>query len=492
MSIPIILRVFVLVALFSAAAIYESTHVTAIDAPELWVHVRTGTWMLENHAVPRTGLFSQYSSLPWSDSSWGFDLALGIAYRLFGLRAIPIVLMTLKAALAITIFLLVRSAGRGFWKAVVASVIAQLLIPGLQPLPYVLSILFFAVELQWLMQSRYSGSLRRLWWLPPLFVLWANLHIQFVAGLFLLTLFLISLLVECWLRALDVSWLSERVRPLPLGPVCVIALLSVSATLANPYGWRLIANAVTALYSDVAFKFFSEMSALSFRHAQEYALMLLIMANFLALGRQRSLSLFEMLILLATTVLGFRIQRDAWMAVLTAIIVLSYTIAVDRGETEPLGKLRVREWGTAVGLAFLLFMVSAARLPGRDALMASVSQNYPVKACDFILAQKLPGPLFHEYSWGSFLTWYAPQYPVVVDSRVEMYGSKLLTEYFEVVGGKERLDEHPMVANAGTLLLEKDSAMAKALLNLPGLKSQYRLVYTDDISRVFVPVRIEQ
>ncbi|HVN21089.1 MAG TPA: hypothetical protein VMU05_20045, partial [Dongiaceae bacterium] len=325
LSIPIILRVFVLVALFSAAAIYESTHVTAIDAPELWVHVRTGTWMLENHAVPRTGLFSQYSSLPWSDSSWGFDLALGIAYRLFGLRAIPIVLMTLKAALAITIFLLVRSAGRGFWKAVVASVIAQLLIPGLQPLPYVLSILFFAVELQWLMQSRYSGSLRRLWWLPPLFVLWANLHIQFVAGLFLLTLFLISLLVECWLRALDVSWLSERVRPLPLGPVCVIALLSVSATLANPYGWRLIANAVTALYSDVAFKFFSEMSALSFRHAQEYALMLLIMANFLALGRQRSLSLFEMLILLATTVLGFRIQRDAWMAVLTAIIVLSYT-----------------------------------------------------------------------------------------------------------------------------------------------------------------------
>jgi len=119
--------------------------------------------------------------------------------------------------------------------------------------------------------------------------------------------------------------------------------------------------------------------------------------------------------------------------------------------------------------------------------MNRISQNFPVKACDYIASNKLPQPLFNEYSFGSFLTWDLPEYPVVVDSRVEVYGDGILSEYFDVVSGKERLDRHPMVAGAGTLLLARNSAMAKALRNLPALQSRYRLVYDDQLASVFVP-----
>jgi hypothetical protein len=90
------------------------------------------------------------------------------------------------------------------------------------------------------------------------------------------------------------------------------------------------------------------------------------------------------------------------------------------------------------------------------------------------------------------LTWYLPEYPVVVDSRVALYGDAVLTKYFDVVGGKERLDSDPLVARAGTLLLERNSAMAKALRNLPALSSQYRLVYSDEMANVFVPASKDQ
>ena len=93
---------------------------------------------------------------------------------------------------------------------------------------------------------------------------------------------------------------------------------------------------------------------------------------------------------------------------------------------------------------------------------------------------------------GSFLTWYLPEYPVVVDSRVELYGDEILTRYFDVIGGKKRLDSDPMVARAGTLLLERNSAMAKALRNLPALSAQYRLVYSDELACVFVPLNAGQ
>ena len=137
----------------------------------------------------------------------------------------------------------------------------------------------------------------------------------------------------------------------------------------------------------------------------------------------------------------------------------------------------------------LVLVVGTVRLPDRNALMNRIGQTFPVKACDYIASNRLSGPLFNEYAWGSFLTWYLPEYPVVVDSRVELYGDDMLKKYFDVVGGKERLDSDPMVARAGTLLLERKSAMAKALRDLPALSSQYRLVYSDELADVFAPLK---
>jgi hypothetical protein len=241
------------------------------------------------------------------------------------------------------------------------------------------------------------------------------------------------------------------------------------------------------LYSDVSFEYFSEMSAMSFRRPQEYVLMLMAMAAFLALGRRRSFEPFKLIILVAGTAVGFRFQRDAWMAILPAIAVLSYGLAAKQGESEsPRIKDRQREGIWAASLAVAVLMIAGARLPDQNALMSKISQSFPMKACDYIRDNRLPQPLFNTYTWGGFLTWYMPQYPVAVDNRVELYGDETLISYFKVISGKEPLDSDPTLAQAGTLLLDEQSAMAKALKTLPALSSQYRLVYNDDVASVFV------
>ena len=130
-------------------------------------------------------------------------------------------------------------------------------------------------------------------------------------------------------------------------------------------------------------------------------------------------------------------------------------------------------------------MLAGFRLPHQDSLQARVSHAFPVKACDFIRDHGLPQPLFNEYSWGSFLTWYLPEYPVAIDSRVELYGDEITEGYFKVIAGGERLDAYPALGNAQTLLLPKQSGMVKALTTLPVLSSQYRLAYSDDLAAVF-------
>jgi hypothetical protein len=480
------LRLAALVLLLSAGAVYESSHLSSLNTPEVWVHLRTGTWMLDHHAIPRTGLFSQYSSLRWGDSTWGFDLLVGFAYRILGMRAIPILLMTLKVAVALATFLLARSGSAGFWQSAALSAVAQYVITGLHPLPYVLSILFLAAELGLLLNSRISGSIQRLYWLPPLFVIWANLHVQFVVGLILLAVFVTALLVEHWLRTMGVAWLSARVSPLHLRQVSVIATLSLLATFITPYGYRLFGAFLRTSYSDVGFEHFSEMSAIGFRRPQDYVLMLLVMMAFLALGQRRSLELFELLILLGGTGVAFRIQRDGWIVVLAAVAVLAGSSFLELDEPRLTGR-SFWEWRAVAATTAIILAIAAVHLPDRFTLINRARENLPAKACDYIAANKLPGPLFNEYLFGSFLTWYLPTYPVVVDSRVELYGNTILAEYFDVIGGKERLDSHPMIADAGTLLLERNSAMAKALKNLPALRAQYRLAYSDNLADVFIP-----
>lgn len=481
-----VFRLLLLTLLFSAAAVYEGIHLSALFSTDVWWHLRTGLWILQYHAIPRTGLFSQHSDLPWIASSWGYEVLLAAAYKLFGLRAIPILLMALKVALAVVTFLLARVRRANVWTAVFLSAIAQYVIPNLQPVPAVLSILFFGLELVVLVQSRRSGELRSLFWLPLLFVVWANLHIQFVIGLLLFGVFLIALFLEHALRIADVPFLSDRILPLPLTKVGAIAGLSLLCAFATPYTIHLFPDVVRGLYSSVSFQYGVEMRAMSFRRPQEFVLMLLVMAAFFALGRRRSLEVFELMALVAGTVLAFRIQRDAWIAVLPAIAVLADGFHLERVGSDAWSSISWWQKSLAAALTTTIFIATALYLPDRTNLMNKISENFPAKACDFITKNHLPQPLFNTYSWGGFLTWYLPEYPVAIDSRVDLYGDAVLTSYFQVITGKERLETDPSLASARTLLLERQSGMAEALIRLPMLSSQYRKLYSDDLAVVFV------
>jgi|SRR5579862_4340985 len=485
---PAVLRIAALTVLFSAAAVHEAWKLFSLTSPEIWVHLRTGLWILENRSVPHTGLFSRYSTLAWIDSTWMYDLRLGIAYRLLGLRAIPLSLIVVRLAVALVTFFVARVGRGGFWNAVLLSALAQYVISELQPLPYAVSIIFFAVELQWLMRVRQTGSAKRLFWLPLLFFLWANLHIQFVAGLILLGLFLIAVLIESAMRAHGSRWLSDQICPLAPKQVGIVTSLSLLSTFANPYTFHLLPEAYKSLYSSVGFEHFAEMSSMSFRRPQDYALMLLVMMAYLALGRRRSLALFELVSLMAGTLVAFRIARNGWMVVLPAVAILSFGFRLVRAEPEALRRKSLgqeRAWVASLTAAVVL--LAAALVPSSKVLMDKVGAKFPVKACEYIQANRLPQPLFNAYEWGSFVTWYLPQYPVAVDDRVELYGSDVLGAYFDVVTGKKLLESEPMVTSSGTLLLEKNFALSKALTELPALRAQYRLVYSDEIASVFLP-----
>jgi hypothetical protein len=479
------LQVATLVILFAAGGVHEARKLSALGSADVWRHLSAGTWILANHAIPHDLIFSQDVQLPWVDSSWLFDSLTATSVKLFGLRGLVWLDMTFGLALAVAIFLLARGVRRGFWTGVLLTAITLYLIYGAPLRSSIASVVFFAVVLTLITMARSAGNPRLLYSLPPLFLLWANLDIQFVYGLGALLLLLIADGVGRLAPELVGTWFVSRSR-IPLPKTALVTAASILATLFNPYGYRFWGAALRSVSLFSADPYFPEMHALRFRQPQDYVLLLLVMTAFFALGRRHARDLFSLLLLSVCSIVSFHLQRDTWLVALAAVAVLSQALDATDSDEARNSDSSAAAWVLPAGIAaafVVLIIAFAVRVPSaRDVLLAKVSEKFPVRACDYIHQHDVPKLLFNNYDWGSFLTWYLPEYPVQIDSRTDAYGEELTLGYFNVTTGQVPLAADPALSRSQTILLEADSEMGKALSILPG----YKQVYLDDQARVLV------
>lgn len=403
-------------------------------------------------------------------TSWGYEVMLAGLYKLLGLRAIPALLMCLKTALALVTFLLAQGFRGRFWPAVALSTIAQYIFAAAQPTPVYFSILFVGLELYVLFESRASHSARPLFWLPLLFFAWANLDDQFGYGIALLFIFVL------------VTWVEELVRRggSKIAPRAFIMLvISGTGTVITPYFYRGY-EAFFTQASSAANPYMPDFSALGFRQARDYALLLLFMSAFVALGMRRSRNPFQIALLLGCAAFSFHSQRDAWLVVIAAVAVIGDAIPESPKEAGFKVLNLYRPATVCIVIAILAIAMLAGIPRNENVLLAKAAENYPVLACNFIRQNRLPQPIFNNYQWGGFLTWYLPQYPVAVDSRNDLYGDEVIIQYFRVMNADEPYIAFPEMAQAKTLLLQKKSIMADAMSTVPS----YRIAYSDDVSMV--------
>ena len=477
-----IARVTALVLLFAAAGFHESIRqhsLNSITTGDFWWHLRTGLGILESHALPHTGLYSQSSALPWLASSWLYDVLAAVGFKLLDLRFVVVLAIVLKAVLAALTFLLAGGLRGRFWTAIALSATAQYILGAMPPLPMYLSMLALAVELILLMDCRTGGNVRRLYWLPLLFLLWANVDVEFVVGIMVLLLFVAACAIEQWGARSGIAWL-QRPSPPPLNPLGAVTAATMIATVLTPYGWNCY-GVFFARAASAANTYFPDYQSLRFRSPQDYLLLLLVMAAFLALGMRRSRDLFQIALLALAAMATFHAQRDGWLVTLVAVAIVGNAVpqAEHEGARVPASQLL-----SAAAVALLLLAAATAlHLPhSHRALLAEIGEGYPVAAADYIREHELPQPLFNSFPWGGFLTWYLPEYPVAIDGRTDLYGDEFNIQYAKVMNAEAHYSTFPPFAQAATLLLEKKSLMGSALPSVQGFKQ----VYADDVAVVLV------
>ena len=119
---------------------------------------------------------------------------------------------------------------------------------------------------------------------------------------------------------------------------------------------------------------------------------------------------------------------------------------------------------------------------GEAARLELDAQHLPVAAVEFVKRHHLGGPLYNDYNFGGYLLWQAPELPVFVDGRIEVYQGKVLDDHLRISraepGWEALLDQY----GVNLVIVRPERAIADALLQ----DSSWDLLYFDYNAVVFI------
>src|SRR5438093_697135 len=146
-------------------------------------HIRAGEYMIKNLMVLRYDIFSYISPpLPWFAHEWLSEVIMALVYRLSALTGVVIFFSILIALASSLLFKFCRSLNYDFVLAVLFVLLATVS-SSLHWLarPHIFSLVLTLIWYAILDQYQYKGQ-NRLYLLPPLMLLWANIHGGFIVG----------------------------------------------------------------------------------------------------------------------------------------------------------------------------------------------------------------------------------------------------------------------------------------------------------------------
>lgn len=474
-------RVAILVMLYLIPSIWIVQPV--INDPDIWWHLRTGQWIVEHGTLPTTDPFSIYGeNKSWIAYSWLFEISLYGLFRLFGESGV--ILYTLMAVWIMVWALhhIVSNRISDFGLACGLVAISTITLSKLfTPRPWLLTIIFCTATLEVVLSLREGRSSRWFYALPPLYVLWANVHIQFVYGLGLLGLACIAPYVDR-----TVAQVAGLLIPVPWRGVCrrqlaMITAMCIMATLLTPYNIHLYRIVVELAGQTGMWDYAQEMLAPSFRTLADWTMLAMFATAIYLLGRRAAVSSFEVVLILVGGLCAFRGQRDSWLLVLAVIVVVvSSRTMVTRQMSSPLSR-------SAFAIAIVLVVVSTLgvakyRQFSTSEIRENTAKQFPIAAAAFVEDQGFGGTLYNHFNWGGYLSWRLPHLKVSMDGRANIHGDMRIKRSISTWSGESNWMDDEELEKAALIVAQREFALASLLR----LDPRFRLVHQDDTAVVFV------
>ena len=405
--------------------------------PDFGWHLRTGIDLL-NHGwkMPQIDPYSHtMPEWPWVEHAWLTDGLIAAIYTRLG-TAGGLGVILFFATVILGAFLLAAVPARAGCTARLVAVAgaAWIALPFLGARIQMVTLLGLALLL-WLWRRYQWQEIRNLWTIPPLFLLWANLHGGFTAGLFtfglLLTVAAITRLLadarSSIVHRLDepvLSW--SQIRHMSL-----IFVIALSLTFINPYGWRLYAEIVQSLSDRFMIDTLQEWQPVSVSHRAglTYVIYLAGLAlTILVFYRRVEPSRWAVLgIFLALSLQHWRNVPFFLLISIPLAAEMVQAIVCWMADQVPAFRHHLRRWlfgvTVVVGAGIVLLGSEHLERVAQSGLAPAKffeTTEYPIEAVQWIQAHRgeLGTRLYNDYGFGGFLLWWLPDEKIFIDGRM--------------------------------------------------------------------------
>ncbi len=410
-----------------------------LTEPDFGWHLRTGLDLLQQGGVlPALDPYSHtMPDWPWVEHAWLTDLIIGGFYTLFGALAVILFFAAVTAGAWLGASLSVRC--NRTYRLLACALSLWVALPFLGARTQMVTLLGLATLLVILERNKQEQSLV-LGLIPPLFLLWANLHGGFTAGLFLLGLVaassaMIKVLVA-WAPRLAAR-LDEAIPSWPaIGRLVVAGAVASLVTLVNPYGWRLYGEIIDSLSNRFMLESLQEWQPLLLNSVAGRSYAIYLGGLGLAMvAWYRRIEPVRWMLWSVFLILSLRHMRNIPLFLLVSLPLCAELLATGLGKLVgrlSLDAVHAKRWVLAVTLAGGLFLVwlgpDHLQRVGQSGLQPAEyfkGTPYPIEAVKWVQAHReLVGTrLYNDYPYGGFLLWWLPEEKIFIDGRMPAWRS---------------------------------------------------------------------
>ena len=410
---------------------------TTMQGSDLWWHLAGGRWIVQARTLHFADPFSfTCHGRPWFHPEWLADVIFYGWAKLFGETSLVWWKWGVLVAAFGLLFRLLRQIG-GHSAAAYLAVLAAMAVgaPFFDIRPQLYTVLGYVVVLTLALPLS-----RRLWVLPLVFLLWANLHSGIMLGL---------VTVAAVLVIAFFTGESPR-RGAAIGLLCLVACL-FNGNGPDALLWPIrFAMNDRSPFLRVAewlppYEPGGIRSSLYYPSIAFFATSLLILFGARAHHRQPRLTYSSAVLGLVTLILSMRSRRFIPLFAISQSLLLAPALGLvftwlRQRVLHRLPKLdRPRLWQMGLPVAaalFGLYRLAAFPLSGNAFLYLTAQDSFPVEAMNFVEANHIEGKIFNFYNWGGYIDLRTRgSLQVFIDGRAgTVFDEKTYRQYQRVLG----------------------------------------------------------
>ncbi|MCU0692149.1 MAG: hypothetical protein MUF54_12185, partial [Polyangiaceae bacterium] len=406
---------------------------------DVWLHFRVGYDVLHTRGFPRVDSYSAVAGgRPFIAHEWLSAVIFYLLHKVGSEAVLPVLNSLVAGTVAALLWFSLRKEDRALvFSAPLLAVTGYCMTSQIQARPHLFTLLFVALWTFVFERWRTSRRWTTLALLPFVQLVWANLHGGYLLGLVLIGLVTAGAATTVLLR----NWApEERFTAKETCQLGATAAACALACLANPYGWRLLLFSYEMATGNDYIKKeirewlspFASGNDAFYAYPLAAALAVVLWAGILI--RRKALPVIDIAVAaLATYMASTAVRFLPFVGLLGYVIAIRHWGAILRTGTKPL-LLEHRGAVEFVAFIFLLAATVAYGTPVTPEFRRELGWGRDLTVCheevEFMKRAGLSGVIYNEYEDGALIIYsLSPRLKPVVDSRIDIYGEQLFSEY---------------------------------------------------------------